>query len=303
MSIVELSFIAIGAIGLLGVVGIVAIVSGRGPGNIDWKKNLDKRAVKAEKSKEKTSFFAPSKPKSVEEVNVEEVTADETEEVVEETDGSIKIEEKVVYEEISEEERYITRKQFLGKALGGTFGAFMGIQALAWLGFLWPKVSGGFGSKVDAGKIEDLKNQIIQADGSVIPAFIPEARAYVLPFSESTAGDSQFTDGSTIADGLVVADGLVAVYQRCVHLGCRVPWCNSSQGFECPCHGSKYNMVGEYYAGPAPRNLDRFAVNVSSAGKLIIDTGTIIESPRAPGLSVKYPQGLSCIALAPTEES
>ena len=297
MSIVELSFIAIGAIGLLGVVGIVAIVSGRGPGNIDWKKNLDKRAVKAEKSKEKTSFFAPSKPKSVEEVNVEEVTEDETEEVIEETDGSIKIEEKVVYEEISEEERYITRKQFLGKALGGTFGAFMGIQALAWLGFLWPKVSGGFGSKVDAGKIEDLKNQIIQADGSVITAFIPEARAYVLPFSESTAGDSQFTDGSTIADGLV------AVYQRCVHLGCRVPWCNSSQGFECPCHGSKYNMVGEYYAGPAPRNLDRFVVNVSSAGKLIIDTGTIIESPRAPGLSVKYPQGLSCIALAPTEES
>jgi len=298
MSIVELSFIAIGAVGVLGVVGIIAIVTGRGPGNIDWKKNLDKRAVKAEKSKEKTSFFAPKKPKSVEEVNVAEVTdVEETDEEAEQTDGSIKIEEKVVYEEISEEERYITRKQFLGKALGGTFGAFMGIQALAWLGFLWPKVSGGFGSKVDAGKIEDLKNQIIQADGSVIPAFIPEARAYVLPFSESSAGSSQFTDGSTIAEGLV------AVYQRCVHLGCRVPWCNSSQGFECPCHGSKYNMVGEYYAGPAPRNLDRFVVNVSSSGKLIIDTGTIIESPRAPGLSVKYPQGLSCIALAPTEES
>ena len=298
MSIVELSFIAIGAIGILGVVGIIAIVTGRGPGNIDWKKNIDKRAVKAEKSKEKTSFFAPSKPKSVEEVNVEEASEiDETEEALEESDGSIKIEEKVVYEEISEEERYITRKQFLGKALGGTFGAFMGIQALAWLGFLWPKVSGGFGSKVDAGKIEDLKNQIIQADGSVIPAFIPEARAYILPFSESTAGDSQFTDGSTIAEGLV------AVYQRCVHLGCRVPWCNTSQGFECPCHGSKYNMVGEYYAGPAPRNLDRFVVSVSSSGKLIIDTGTIIESPRAPGLSVKYPQGLSCIALAPAEES
>ena len=298
MSIVELSFIAIGAVGVLGVVGIIAIVTGRGPRNIDWKKNLDKRAVKAEKSKEKTSFFAPKKPKSIEEVNVTEVTdVEETDEEAEQTDGSIKIEEKVVYEEISEEERYITRKQFLGKALGGTFGAFMGIQALAWLGFLWPKVSGGFGSKVDAGTIEDLKNQIIQADGSVIPAFIPEARAYVLPFSESSAGSSQFTDGSTIAEGLV------AVYQRCVHLGCRVPWCNSSQGFECPCHGSKYNMVGEYYAGPAPRNLDRFVVNVSSAGKLIIDTGTIIESPRAPGLSVKYPQGLSCIALAPTEES
>ena len=51
MSIVELSFIAIAAIGVLGVVGIVAIVTGRGTKNIDWKKNLDKRAVKAEKSK------------------------------------------------------------------------------------------------------------------------------------------------------------------------------------------------------------------------------------------------------------
>ena len=112
--------------------------------------------------------------------------------------------------------------------------------------------------------------------------------------SDAAAANSQFASGST------VTDGLVAVYQRCVHLGCRVPWCNSSQGFECPCHGSKYNMVGEYFAGPAPRNLDRFNVaNVS--GRLIIDTGTIIESPRAPGMSVKYPQGLSCIALT-TEE-
>jgi len=116
----------------------------------------------------------------------------------------------------------------------------------------------------------------------------------VLPLSDAAASKSQFSSGGT------VAEGLVAVYQRCVHLGCRVPWCNSSQGFECPCHGSKYNMVGEYFAGPAPRNLDRFNVSVVS-GRFIIDTGTIIESPRAPELSVKYPQGLSCIALT-TEE-
>ena len=180
--------------------------------------------------------------------------------------------------------------------MNAKFGAFAGIQAISWLGFMWPKVSGGFGSKVDAGKVEDLKKQIVQADGSVIPAFIPEARAYVLPFDSSQVSGSQFSDGATIADGLV------AIYQRCVHLGCRVPWCNSSQGFECPCHGSKYNLVGEYYAGPAPRNLDRFVVNVNAAGKFIIDTGTIIESPRASGLSVKYPQGLSCIALAPADE-
>ena len=292
MGLVEISFIAIGVVGVLGVLGMVAIISGRAPKRINWRKNVDKKALKVDKSK--TSFLAPDEPSLTEEENIDDKDADE--EKSEETDGSIKIEEKVIYEEISEEEAGITRRQFLTKALRISFGAFAGIQAISWLGFFWPKVSGGFGSKVDAGKVEDLKKQIFQADGSIIPAFIPEARAYVLPFDTSKATGSQFSDGGTIADGLV------ALYQRCVHLGCRVPWCNSSQGFECPCHGSKYNMVGEYYAGPAPRNLDRFIVSVNAAGKFIIDTGTIIESPRASGLSVKYPQGLSCIALAPTDE-
>jgi len=293
MSLVQVSFIAIGVVGVLGVLGMVAIISGRTPKSLNWRKNVDKKALKVDKSK--TSFLAPDEPTETEEVNVtEDVETDE--EKQEETDGSIKIEEKVIYEEISEEEAGITRRQFLTKALRVSFGAFAGIQAISWLGFMWPKVSGGFGSKVDAGKVEDLKKQIVQGDGSVIPAFIPEARAYVLPFDSSQVSGSQFSDGATIADGLV------AIYQRCVHLGCRVPWCNSSQGFECPCHGSKYNLVGEYYAGPAPRNLDRFVVSVNAAGKFIIDTGTIIESPRAQGLSVKYPQGLSCIALAPADE-
>jgi len=287
MSIVQLSFAAFTAVGLLSIIGIVVIVTGRGPKNLNWKKNVDKKALKEDKSQ--TNFLEPDLPKGE-----TETVVDEIEEPVGESDGSVKLEEKVIYEEISEEEAGVTRRQFLTKALRISFGAFAGIQAISWLGFLWPKVSGGFGSKIDAGSIEEIKDQLFQADGSVIPAFIPSARAYVLPLDQSAAANSQFSSGST------VADGLVAVYQRCVHLGCRVPWCNSSQGFECPCHGSKYNMIGEYFAGPAPRNLDRF--NVSNVnGRFIIDTGTIIESPRAPGMSVKYPQGLSCIALS-TEE-
>src|SRR5210317_590316 len=287
MSIVQLSFAAFTAVGLLSIVGIFVIVTGRGPKNLNWKKNVDKKALKEDKSQ--TNFLEPDLPKGE-----TETVSDEIEEPVGESDGSVKLEEKVIYEEISEEEAGVTRRQFLTKALRISFGAFAGIQAISWLGFLWPKVSGGFGSKIDAGSIEEIKDQLFQADGSVIPAFIPSARAYVLPLDQSAAANSQFSSGST------VADGLVAVYQRCVHLGCRVPWCNSSQGFECPCHGSKYNMIGEYFAGPAPRNADRF--NVSNVnGRFIIDTGTIIESPRAPGMTVKYPQGLSCIALT-TEE-
>jgi len=287
MNIIEVSFATFAVVGVLGIIGIATVVTGRAPKSFNWKKNVDKKALKDDKSK--SNFLEPDLPKGESEsTNEVESTAEVT------ADQTVKLEEREVFEEISEEEAGITRRQFLTKALRISFGAFAGIQLISYLGFFWPKISGGFGSKVDAGTVEELKNQIFQSDGSVLPAFIPSARAYVLPLSDAAASKSQFSSGGT------VAEGLVAVYQRCVHLGCRVPWCNSSQGFECPCHGSKYNMVGEYFAGPAPRNLDRFNVSVVS-GRFIIDTGTIIESPRAPEMSVKYPQGLSCIALT-TEE-
>src|SRR5258708_10647459 len=72
--------------------------------------------------------------------------------------------------------------------------------------------------------------------------------------------------------------GVVALYQKCVHLGCRVPFCETSQWFECPCHGSQYNRVGEKKGGPAPRGLDRFAISVTG-GNLVIDTGSISLRP------------------------
>ena len=62
------------------------------------------------------------------------------------------------------------------------------------------------------------------------------------------------------------------LYQRCVHLGCRVPFCKSSQWFECPCHGSKYNSAGEYKLGPAPRGMDRFKVQITDSGDVMVDT-------------------------------
>ena len=73
--------------------------------------------------------------------------------------------------------------------------------------------------------------------------------------------------------------GYVALYQKCVHLGCRVPWCLSSQWFECPCHGSQYNRVGEKKGGPAPRGLDRFALSVNSDGTMSVNTQTVFVGP------------------------
>ena len=285
MTTIQLILISASAVLLLGIAAISVLVGGRISRPKDWKKQVEKQVLKVDKSRIDSGFISEEPP----EVEIQEESYEEIQDGI--TGQNIVVEEKIIYEEVSEEEAGITRRQFLTKALRYSFGAFAGIQVLTWLGFLWPKITGGFGGKVDAGLVIDLKKQIIQSDGSIVPAFIPDARAYVLPFDNDLLEGSQFESNGT------VADGLSAVYQRCVHLGCRVPWCNSSQGFECACHGSKYNRVGEYYAGPAPRNLDRFPVSVTDTGRLVINTGIILESPRAPIPSVKYPKGASCIAL------
>ncbi len=75
MGLVEISFIAIGVVGVLGVLGMVAIISGRAPKTINWRKNLDKKALKVDKSK--TSFLAPDEPSLTEEENIDNTDTEE----------------------------------------------------------------------------------------------------------------------------------------------------------------------------------------------------------------------------------
>jgi cytochrome b6-f complex iron-sulfur subunit len=247
----------------------------------DWREGVGSETLAADRSRHVELPPVPTTEPAEEGAEPEETTVEEAP-VEEPVAVAVATEQRLV--EVSPEEAGVTRRQFFNRALGVTFGTFMGVLGLDFLAFLWPKLSGGFGADVNAGSVQDLLEQAVSEDGSVTPVFIPEARAYVVPAAESP----QFDDA-------VQAGGVFALYQRCVHLGCRVPWCSPSQGFECPCHGSKYNSVGEYFAGPAPRNLDRFAVELTPGDELIIKTGTIIQTPRALQKSVEYPQGPSCI--------
>lgn len=191
--------------------------------------------------------------------------------------------------EVSSEESGVTRRRFFNRAVGGLVTAYFALLGTSMLAFVWPRLSGGFGTKIDAGPIEDLKAQMVQPNGQPRHAVITGARAYIVPVTNAELGTSQF--GQADLD----VDGVMALWWRCVHLGCRTPWCASSIGFECPCHGSKYNLLGEYEAGPAPRNLDRFAIELTDDGHLIIDTGTIIQTPRAPSKTVEFPRGPFCV--------
>ena len=57
-------------------------------------------------------------------------------------------------------------------------------------------------------------------------------------------------------------EGMLALYAVCTHLGCLPGWNTNNFRFECPCHGSKFELNGTYIEGPAPRGLDRFNATV-----------------------------------------
>ncbi|MCS7062208.1 MAG: ubiquinol-cytochrome c reductase iron-sulfur subunit [Anaerolineae bacterium] len=64
--------------------------------------------------------------------------------------------------------------------------------------------------------------------------------------------------------------GIQAIYKVCTHLGCLYFWDDLSKRFACPCHGSQFEYNGKWIAGPAPRDLDRFAFEVLDANDTVI---------------------------------
>jgi cytochrome b6-f complex iron-sulfur subunit len=77
--------------------------------------------------------------------------------------------------------------------------------------------------------------------------------------------------------------GVLALYKVCTHLGCLYNWSDSNFRFECPCHGSKFEVDGAYIKGPAPRSLDRFVV------KAVDDQGNELAISDAEGNPVPVP--------------
>lgn len=196
---------------------------------------------------------------------------------------------------VSEDELGVTRRSFFNRALLGVFGIFLAQFAIAGLAFMWPRLGEGFGTPIDLGNIDDLRSEIQQPDGSIVPLFVAAAQTWLVTMPEDAIPGSSFEGLPVVAGATAGEPGLMALWQRCVHLGCRVPSCVPSQGFECPCHGSRYNFHGEYEAGPAPRNMDRFTVEADDSGNLIVQTGQVIETSRAANKTIRYPQGPSCV--------
>src|SRR4051794_16466838 len=179
-----------------------------------------------------------------------------------------------VWEPVDEEELGVTRRQFMNRGVLAAVGVAAATFGAGMLAFLWPARSVGLGGRAPAGSLTDILTQI---NATKAPYYVPLARTYLQPYPKDDIPNAEKVYPPAVIKEM--ENGIVALYQKCVHLGCRVPWCQSSQWFECPCHGSKYNRVGEKRDGPAPRGLDRWPATVDGGSVTIDTSGAPITGP------------------------
>lgn len=164
----------------------------------------------------------------------------------------------------------VSRRQFFNRSIIGLMVLSLSSFGAAVIAFLWPVPKGGFGSKLRVGKVEDLQTEIA-ANGGFL--YVAEGRLWLTSYPTAALEKARGIYPASVLNSMEA--GISVLYQKCPHLGCRVPSCETSQWFECPCHGSQYNQAGEKKGGPAPRGMDSFVTEVTD-GVLTVDTGSVV---------------------------
>ena len=165
---------------------------------------------------------------------------------------------------VSPLDRDVSRRNFIR----ASFWCGLGVTLLGSVGllldYLYPRNVQGFGGPVPAGNVADY-----------------EKGADPVANSEGQFWIANMDPAETREGGSDGADGLLALWRKCPHLGCTVPWRGtfSFQGSEgwyrCPCHASTYTKTGIRVFGPAPRSMDTMAIEIDDAGNITVQTGSI----------------------------
>jgi cytochrome b6-f complex iron-sulfur subunit len=145
------------------------------------------------------------------------------------------------------DKRTISRRRLIGYAWIGASVVVIGELIGGTFAFLWPRRKQATGENVSiVGKVTDFKV------GEVIP--FRKEKTFIIR-----------TEG-----------GFMAISAVCTHLNCIVNWNQILKRFECPCHGAKFNQMGEVIEGPPPRPLDLYKLQIA-AGNLVIHKADVVE--------------------------
>jgi cytochrome b6-f complex iron-sulfur subunit len=161
-----------------------------------------------------------------------------------------------------EQERRFSRREFLRNAVLGGAGLAAAVTAGGAIVFARPNKTGIFGKEVL------VPQEAIPAVGAPPYKHLP--------------GKFWLINNT---------DGALALYWKCPHLGCTVPWAEDEGRFHCPCHKSIYDRNGVRIEGPAPRPMDLMALRVDDAGNVIVHTGEITKRHGYdPAQAVRIPE-------------
>jgi menaquinol-cytochrome c reductase iron-sulfur subunit len=165
----------------------------------------------------------------------------------------------------------ISRRTFMANAsltIGGIIGLGLVIPIV---GSLLPESGGSKGSwaPLSADELASLQSATskpvkLEFTLKAKDSYLPEQASGEYVWGIKVTDPAKFTRTDLAGASLPYADGTYDVVNMdfvifspvCPHLGCRFQWHDDANKFQCPCHGSQFNLDGEHLAGPAPRGLD-----------------------------------------------
>jgi cytochrome b6-f complex iron-sulfur subunit len=152
----------------------------------------------------------------------------------------------------------VSRREFLARGLTvsgwGAFAAVLGTGAVETVSFFYPRVLFRPPSTFRVGAPEEFLGA----------GETPDTYGVILVDERWKSSQRFFV--------VRERDRVYAFSARCTHLGCTINWFADPRIFKCPCHGSEYHSNGVNFAGPAPRPLDRFRIEVNVDNQLVVDT-------------------------------
>lgn len=142
----------------------------------------------------------------------------------------------------------MSRRRFFARlsiTLGGVCAAILGVPLVGFV--IAPFFRKAPVAWIDAGKVDNFEI------GKTVQVPYPDPSP--LPWAGITARSSAWLKRNS-------KDEFTAFSVHCTHMGCPIRWLPDAGLFMCPCHGGVYYADGTVAAGPPPKPLVRYPVEV-----------------------------------------
>ena len=150
----------------------------------------------------------------------------------------------------------MTRRTFIGWWMAAVLTAFAVTGLLPILVFFWPAPPKGQKKQPITVALDTPVDQLQNGSATKILAPTSPNSAFIM-----ADGGGDNAPGDLAFGGFVVKNGsnVAVLAQNCSHLGCSVSFNQDARTFDCPCHGSRFNLDGTVLHGPAQNPLSHLS--------------------------------------------